>query len=348
MLPAARKDDAFVCSVHGGGCIQGPCAPLVLIEGRPAARAGDGGSCGAEGAPETILRGNPLVLIGGAPAAGMTHAMVGGGMVVTGASSVFIGNPAFDADGNVVPTPPECKFVLGLMDRPPDNLNRLQSPYQVVQGFPMPYKFSKMTQAVAAQVSFILIRGHRIPVISPGPGVPVMVTPAPPAKPYPGQLPTPEQVAAALANLSEEQLSKLDAVVLSPTGSTHDAYYQKTYNNPSHTAAAESGNNVTTIFPASPAHSGGFLRRAMQHETAHLVWNEIAQSQRDEWQAAMDADRRAVSAYGNSAVKEDFAEAVLMYSLVKGTPCEATMKAAFPKRFALLEEIFSQRGFHTP
>ncbi|MFO0587769.1 MAG: hypothetical protein U0441_09530 [Polyangiaceae bacterium] len=298
--------------------------------------------------PDTILRGNPLVLIGGAPAAGVTHSMTGGGMIVTGAARVFIGNPALDADGNLVPTPPECQFVLRLMDRPPDNLSRFRSPYQVVPGSPMLHKFPQMTQAVPAQVTFVMIHGHRIQIISPGPGVPVMVTPAPPAKPYPGQLPTPEQVAAALANLSEEQLSKLDAVVLSPTGSEWNAYYQQRYRNPYHTAAAETGNNVTTIFPTGSAYSSAVLGRVMQHEVAHLVWHDLDPSQRNEWQAAMDADRRAISAYGNSAATEDFADAVLMYSLVKGTPCEATMKAAFPKRFALLEEIFSQRGFHTP
>lgn len=81
----------------------------------------------------------------------------------------------------------------------------------------------------------------------------------------------------------------------------------------------------------------------MQHETGHLVWEERPELH-GPWAEARQKDLRRVSEYGSKEIGEDFAEAVLMYSLVVGTPCEATMKAAFPARYAILKEVF-KNGF---
>jgi hypothetical protein len=47
-----------------------------------------------------------------------------------------------------------------------------------------------------------------------------------------------------------------------------------------------------------------------------------------------------VSNYGANDVKEDFAEAVLLFALTKGTPCEAAARATFPGRYAILDRMF--------
>ncbi len=336
MLPAARKDDAFGCPTHGGGTVQGPCQPNVLIEGRPAARVGDGGPCGPAAVPDTIQRGNPLVLIGGAAAAGVTHLMAGGGRVTTGSGNVFIGNPVLDANGNLIPTPPECKFVIALMAPMPDNFNRLRAPVQMTPGLPAPWDFRGVPGTTSAVMTVVTIRGYQIPVVSPAPATPVMVTPPPPAAPIAGQLPSVAQVASSLGALSDAQLSKLKSVVLNPVSSP--------YNGPK--AWADALNGRVTIYPtrSSPAPAG--IDHVFQHETGHLIWEGLPAEVCQAWQDAMNADRRAVSDYGNTNIKEDFAEAVLMFALVKGTPCEAAMKAAFPGRFALLQKIFGERGLH--
>jgi uncharacterized Zn-binding protein involved in type VI secretion len=333
MLPAARKGDVFVCPAHGGGALEGPCRADVLIGNQPAARVGDGGPCGSSGAPDAIKRGNPLVLIGGAAAAGMSHEMAGGGIVATGCGNVFIGNPITDANGTLVPVPPECNFVWKLLEDPPNNLGRLRSTPESTAGPPVLYFFPGVPAPQLAATTIVTIRGHSVVVVAPGPGVPVN-----------GQLPTVAQVTASLGALSDEQLSELKTVVLNPVSSPNDPYWQEKYKNPNHRSAAESGAGRTTFYPQTTAPPSARFDRMMQHEVAHLLWEKLGASDREGWQSAMDADRRAVTIYGNSSIAEDFAEAVLMYSLVRGTPCEAAMKAAFPQRFAALAKIFSQRG----
>jgi uncharacterized Zn-binding protein involved in type VI secretion len=94
-LPAARMNDPHVCPMvtvlvpHVGGPIAGPCAPMVLIGGQPAARVGD--LCVCVGPPDAIAMGSFSVLIMGQPAARMGDVTLHGGTIVAGLPNVLIG-----------------------------------------------------------------------------------------------------------------------------------------------------------------------------------------------------------------------------------------------------------------
>lgn len=87
-LPAARLTDNHSCPC-GGGPVSGPCSPNVLIEGLPAARVSD--ELVDPLNPDSIVQGCTSVLINGLPAARMTDKTAGGGVIVKGAITVFIG-----------------------------------------------------------------------------------------------------------------------------------------------------------------------------------------------------------------------------------------------------------------
>jgi hypothetical protein len=174
-------------------------------------------------------------------------------------------------------------------------------------------------------------------VFAPAPGAPVS-----------GPLPSVAQVASSLGALSDEQLRRVNAVVLNPVTNPDDVHWQQQNSDPSFRSAAATGSGLTFVFPQTTPALPGDLDRVMQHETGHLIWEEMAKAGRDAWRDAAASDRRWVTDYGTKRPSEDFCEALLMYSIVKGTPCEGTMRAAFPARFALLEKILSKRGFKTP
>ena len=98
MPPAARLGDMHVCPMaspavvpvpHVGGPILGPCCPMVLIGGVPAARITDMAVC--VGPPDVIVVGSATVLIGGLPAARIGDATAHGGVIVAGCPTVIIG-----------------------------------------------------------------------------------------------------------------------------------------------------------------------------------------------------------------------------------------------------------------
>ncbi len=95
MPPAARLTDMHTCPMvtgvvpHVGGPILPPCCPTVVICGMPAARVTDMATCA--GPPDAIAKGSPTVLIGNLLAARAGDLTVHGGVIVTGAPTVMIG-----------------------------------------------------------------------------------------------------------------------------------------------------------------------------------------------------------------------------------------------------------------
>ena len=87
--PAARLEDVHACPMHGGGTIDSPGCPTVLIGGDPAACMDDLAPC--VGPPNTILKGSETVFIGGRPAARIGDPTAHGGKIVSGCLSVLIG-----------------------------------------------------------------------------------------------------------------------------------------------------------------------------------------------------------------------------------------------------------------
>jgi uncharacterized Zn-binding protein involved in type VI secretion len=98
MPPAARKGDMQTCPLvdpgptpHvGGPIIEGE--PSVFIEGRLAARIGDKALCTPVGKSPMIGSGSATVIIGNQRAARLGDTMCHGGVVVTGAATVIIGD----------------------------------------------------------------------------------------------------------------------------------------------------------------------------------------------------------------------------------------------------------------
>jgi uncharacterized Zn-binding protein involved in type VI secretion len=98
--PAARLTDLHTCPLsdgpkpHVGGPITAPGCPTVIVGGMPAARVGD--VCTCAGPPDAIAEGSCTVRIGGQPAARVGDKTVHGGVIVTGAPTVLIGDVGSD------------------------------------------------------------------------------------------------------------------------------------------------------------------------------------------------------------------------------------------------------------
>jgi len=101
MKPAARVGDIHTCPMvtpgtppvpHVGGPVLPPGCPTVLIACQPDARIGDLSTC--VGPPDPLAQGAASVLIGGLPPSRVLDATSHGGVIVTGAPTVLIGDPA--------------------------------------------------------------------------------------------------------------------------------------------------------------------------------------------------------------------------------------------------------------
>lgn len=97
--PAARLTDMHTCPMvtpgvppipHVGGPINAPGSTNVFIQGLPAARVTD--QCICVGPPDTIVKGSLGVFINKLAAARVGDQTVHGGVIVSGAAKVFIGD----------------------------------------------------------------------------------------------------------------------------------------------------------------------------------------------------------------------------------------------------------------
>ncbi len=92
--PIATQGSTHVCSMvtgyvpHVGGPVVSPCAPNVLINGKPAALMGD--MCVCVGPPDMIAQGEPTVLINGTPVATQGSITVHGGIITSGEPTVMV------------------------------------------------------------------------------------------------------------------------------------------------------------------------------------------------------------------------------------------------------------------
>lgn len=168
------------------------------------------------------------------------------------------------------------------------------------------------------------IRGHKIAVYEPTGDVAA------------GKwLPSGDQVSRALATLSDEQLRNTKEVYIVPHECTSKS-----------ASVADYGSMPQTLryFPRNEPHPQSDIDWAFQHESGHAyslneVWKNDP-SAREAWKQAISSDRRGVTDYGNTNEVEDFAESVLLYADVLGTPCEASARALFTSRFRELDRLF--------
>ncbi|MAU52716.1 MAG: hypothetical protein CMN17_10150 [Roseovarius sp.] len=97
MPPAARITDMHTCPLFSGPVphVGGPVItgePTVIVVGVPQARITD--KCICAGPTDVIVKGSPTVIVGGKPAARLGDMTAHGGVIVTGAPNVLIGEAA--------------------------------------------------------------------------------------------------------------------------------------------------------------------------------------------------------------------------------------------------------------
>jgi type VI secretion system secreted protein VgrG len=176
------------------------------------------------------------------------------------------------------------------------------------------------------------VKGKQIKVITPQA-----------AAPAGKHLPSAEQIAKSLAAVPADQLNSIQQVVVSPKANPSDAYWAVEYKQPNFSSAATGGNKGVTFYPKSTPWDQAFVDSTTIHEGGHTysqdLWKDA--DKKKAWEEVIKKDApNSPSKYADSAPTEDFSESLVMYSLSKGTPCEATARKLYPNRYAALEEMF--------
>lgn len=321
-LPAARLGDTHHCPTHGPSPILMPCCARVLMGNQPAARKGDSAICPAGGA-DPIVQGCPTVLIGGLPAARMTDKCAHGGSVALGFSRVLIGTPPVDAAGNAIVVPPECAFLKKFgKEATGGRLDRLRDSHSSSAPVPVNQTIPGDTSTTPMLKREVVVRGHKVTVYEPVSGAPA------------GQwLPSSDSTAKGLATLSDQQLRNIKEVYIVPHPRT---------DMPS--AVADYHDGKIRYFPRSEPHPQSDIDWALHHEAGHAYsideyWKKDPGA-RDAWKKAIADDQRSVSDYGDTNEVEDFADFMVLYADVLGTPCEASARELFPNRFREMDKLF--------
>jgi hypothetical protein len=154
-----------------------------------------------------------------------------------------------------------------------------------------------------------------------------------PEPPPPGT-PSQEALAAQLSRLPAPLRRQTTDVVLDPTGKPGQW-------------GSNGGHGRINIYPDGWAPDR--LENVLVHETSHLFSDAnngdyFAHDPRwNAWVDAITSDELFPSTYGKDSFRnsndatEDYAEAMVVYLSVKGTPREAEMRAMMPARFAILD-----------
>jgi hypothetical protein len=195
------------------------------------------------------------------------------------------------------------------------------------------YRFPGDTHAQDAFEREIEVKGRKIKIITPKSW--------PPAGEH---LPTDEEIAKALGTVPEEQLATIKEVDVSPNRNPKDAYWEKVYNKKGFRSAATGGNGKVTYYPTTNKLSQAVVDSNTIHEGGHTFSGELwkDEAKKKAWQDAIEKDKpNSPSQYADKAPTEDFSESLVMYSLSKGTPCEATAQKLYPNRYKALDEIFA-------
>lgn len=240
-------------------------------------------------------------------------------------------------NGQPLVIPEECKYLerdcpldfstperLADMMRVEGGLDRLRSPSPLTPLGEVTHTFNNGQEACANAYS-TAIRKHRVKILEPS------------SRPADVWLPDAQSIAMALATLSDQQLRNIATVVIEPSPFG---------DNPTAVACSDLHVPVIHYFPRSEPHPQGDLDWVFQHEGAHRYQVELGHRAKKDWSAAIAKDQRSISSYGDTNHVEDFAEAVLLYAMTKGTPCEETARAFFPARFKILDRLFP-KGFPT-
>ena len=337
---------------HVGGPILPPGCPTVLIGGLPAARVTDMATC--VGPPDVIVMGSPTVFIGNLMAARIGDPTAHGGVIVLGCFTVIIGEvgvpsappvpslftsatpPKVPAAAPVPEIPKDCPYLEKpfTVESSKANFDRIRKSAPLGKPKDIKYKFPGDAKEQPALEYEVDTNGHKKKLIMP----------KNPAKHK--SLPTAEQLAAAMGTVPGPQLDKIAQVVASPNPNPDDAYWAKEYKTPNFSSAATGGASGVTFYPQD-SWSQQFTDSTMIHEGGHSysknLWSD--EDKKKAWQKAMSSDGKSPSKYADNSIDEDFSESLVMYSLSKGTGCEATAKQLYPNRYKSLDDLF---GAKTP
>lgn len=157
----------------------------------------------------------------------------------------------------------------------------------------------------------------------------------------PKHLPSMKQIAKALGTVPSKQLDKIDTIELNNQRNPDDSKHAVQYHDPNFYSAASGSPGNLTFYPTEDDWDQSDCDSTAIHEGGHAYSGELWRNQalKDAWEAAIAGDLQAPSKYCLKATVEDFAESLVMYTLSKGTPCEATARAMFPRRYAELDRL---------
>lgn len=324
--PAARKTDNHTCpstdpKPHVGGPISAGSQD-VEVNKLATARKGDAAVC----LPtlDLIKKGALTVLVNNRQFARQDDPTIHGGQITIGSTDVIVGS-----------VPAECEFLDHpyTVEAPKKNFDAIRDSSTTGSKQSGTHTFPGDTNSSAADIYDVTVNGQTIKVI------------APTASTATGKhLPSVDQVAKALGVVPPGQLASIKQVVLSPNQNPDDAYWAQEYNTPNFTSLATGGNGGVTFYPWSSPLTQETVDSTMIHEGGHTfsqgLWSDPAIQ--TAWESAITADDLAPSDYAENASTEDFSESLVMYSLAKGTPCEAIARATYPHRFAILDKLLAK------
>jgi hypothetical protein len=220
------------------------------------------------------------------------------------------------------------------VEAPQADFDRIRAKPKVSAPTDIKYTFPGDKTPSDATSREVEVNGRKVKVIMPKSG--------PPAG---RNLPTIDQIAAGLAAVPPKQLDSFKEFVVSPNQNPDDEYWAKEYKKPGFTSAANGGSDGVTFFPKSTPWSQAFVDSTSIHEGGHAyslsLWKD--EKQKKNWEKVIKSDKNVPSTYAESSTDEDFSESLVMYSLSKGTKCEATAKALYPARYAALDALLSDK-----
>jgi type VI secretion system secreted protein VgrG len=231
--------------------------------------------------------------------------------------------------------PKECSY----LDKPftvessKANFDRIRKPAKLGKPKAIKYKFPGDKKEQDALEYEVEVDGRKKKLITPK------------TTPKGKNLPSAQQMADSMGTVPGPQLDKVPEVVASPNQNPDDAYWAKEYKMKNFSSAATGGTSGLTFYPKKTAWSQEFTDSTMIHEGGHGysqdLWSDDAKKKA--WEKAIADDGRPPSKYAKSSSGEDFSESLVMYSLSKGTTCEATAKLLYPNRYKALEDLFGAK-----
>lgn len=230
------------------------------------------------------------------------------------------------------PAPKGCGYLdkPDTVEAPQSDFDRIRKPSTLDAGSPVQFEFPGDTSASAATKYIAQVAGRKVPVYMPT------------SVPAGQSVPSVQQIAAALGAVPAKQLDSVQQVVVSPNANPNDAYWAQQYNMPGFQSAATGGASGLTFYPQSHSWDQAFVDSTAIHEGGHAysaaLWSDPAVKAK--WQAAIVSDDLAPSTYAEASPAEDFSESLVMYSLSKGTKCEAPARARYPERYKTLDAMF--------